>query len=189
MKDLYICRACRLVATPKIIAKGSSRIEIMLWCLFIIPGIIYSSWRHISKDKVCPACSSLAAIPINSVMGQKFFDEIHSNRNTRFVRRVLNYQQDDFIRVGHQSHEGLYQAREHWTLNVLNLSKIRFAGIFISLDFRFTRSRYYFNPNDRTRDSCDLFSVLRRPKTEYLVIRTMVIRLQAQNARSGTGST
>ena len=43
----------------------------------------------------------------------EFIKKIHSNRNTRFVRRLLNYQQDDFIRVGHQSHEGLYQAREH----------------------------------------------------------------------------
>lgn len=38
-------------------------------------------------------------------------------------------------------------------------------------------------------DSCDLFSVLRRLKTEYLVIRSMVIMLRAQNAGPGTGST
>jgi hypothetical protein len=38
-------------------------------------------------------------------------------------------------------------------------------------------------------DIWDLFSVLRRLKIEYLVIRSMVIRLQAQKAGPGTGST
>lgn len=112
MKDLYICRACWLVATPKIIAKGSYLIEIMLWCLFIIPGIFYSSWRHISKDKVCPACSSLAVVPINSSMGKKLFDEIPSKRNIRFIKRVLNYRTDDFIKVNHKGHEGQHQGRK-----------------------------------------------------------------------------
>jgi hypothetical protein len=93
--------------------KGSYLLEIILWCLCIVPGFFYSLWRHISKDKVCPACSSLAVIPINSVMGHRFFDEIHSNRNTRFVRRVLNYQQDDFIRIGYKRYEGQYQGREN----------------------------------------------------------------------------
>lgn len=113
MKDLYICRACWLVATPKIVAKGSSLIEIMLWCLFIIPGIFYSSWRHISKDNVCPACFSLAVVPINSLMGRKFFDEIPSKRNVRFIKRVLNYRPDDFIRAGHQNRGEQYQVREN----------------------------------------------------------------------------
>ena len=113
MKDLYICRACWLVATPKSITKGSSLIEVVLWGLFLIPGVLYSVWRFITKEKVCPVCSSLAVVPINSAMGQKFFNEIHSNRNTRFVKRVLKYQQDDFIRVDHQNHEGQYQVREH----------------------------------------------------------------------------
>jgi hypothetical protein len=99
MKDLYICRACRLVATPKSITKGPSLIEVLLWGLFLIPGILYSAWRFITKEKVCPVCSSLAVIPINSLMGQKIFNEIHSNRNTRFVKRVLNYQHYDFIKV------------------------------------------------------------------------------------------
>jgi hypothetical protein len=106
MKDLYICRACWLVATPKIITKGSALIEVMLWVLFLIPGIIYSVWRYITKDKVCPACSSLAVSPIDSFMGQKFFEDMSSRRNTTFVRKVLNYQQNDFIRVDQRNHEG-----------------------------------------------------------------------------------
>ena len=113
MKDLYICRACWLVATPRNITKGSSLIEVVLWGLFLIPGIIYSAWRFITKEKVCPICSSLSVVPINSEMGQKFFDDIHSNRNTGFVKKVLNYQHHDFIKVDHQIHEGQYQVREN----------------------------------------------------------------------------
>jgi hypothetical protein len=66
-----------------------------------------------TRDKVCPACSSLAVIPINSSMGQKLFHKIYSSRNAKFVKRPLKYQQDDFIRVGHQNHKEQYQAREH----------------------------------------------------------------------------
>ncbi len=94
--DLYICRACWLIATPKDATKGSFFIEIALWCLFIIPGIVYSVWKYITKEKVCPVCSSPAVISINSLMGRKF---INSKRNTRFINKVLNYKQDDFIKV------------------------------------------------------------------------------------------
>jgi hypothetical protein len=165
MKDLYICRTCWVIATPKNVIKGSFLIEIVLWCLFIIPGVLYSIWRFITKDKVCPVCSSLAVVPINSLMGRKLLCEpprgkskdingaaigvtqvhtqsheplrikgtyhslllplrhstgypakavhkISSKRNTRFINRVLNYQQDDFIKVDYKSQEGSYQDRE-----------------------------------------------------------------------------
>jgi len=85
MKDLYICRACWLVATPKIIAKGSSRIEIMLWCLFIIPGLIYTLWLLITREKVFPRCLSLAIIPVNSARGQQHFKGVNSIYNKRFI--------------------------------------------------------------------------------------------------------
>jgi hypothetical protein len=113
MKDLYICRACWLVATPKVVTQGSFLIEIMLWCSFILPGVLYSMWRSITKEKVCPVCSSLAVSPIDSLMGRKLFYEIHANskRNTRFVDKLLNYQQDDFIKVDHKRYEGQYQER------------------------------------------------------------------------------
>ena len=111
MEDLYICKSCWLVATPKVITKGSSLTEVLLWGLFVIPGIFYSSWRHISKDKVCPSCHSLALVPMNSIIGQKLFDEINSNRNTRFVRRLLSYKQDDLIRDRHQNHEIQYKVQ------------------------------------------------------------------------------
>ena len=113
MKDLYICKACLLIATPKCVAKGSSLIEAVLWCLFIIPGVFYSVWRFITREKVCPMCSSLAVIPINSFMGQKLFHEIYSNRNTQDRQRQAKHQQYDFIKVDHNGHEGQYQGREN----------------------------------------------------------------------------
>jgi hypothetical protein len=113
MKELYICKACWLVASPKIITKGSSLNEVLLWCLFIIPGILYSVWRFITKEKVCPECSSLAVVSIYSVMGQKFFDEIYSNRNTRFGKRLVNDPQYGFSKVDHEILEGQYQVREN----------------------------------------------------------------------------
>ena len=116
MKDLYICRACWLIATPKGVTKGSSLIEAVLWCLFIIPGVFYSVWRLITRERVCPLCSSLAVIPINSFMGQKLFNEINSNRNTQVRQSQSNCQRYDFVKEDHMGHEGQYQGRKNWTL-------------------------------------------------------------------------
>jgi hypothetical protein len=113
MKDLYICNACWLVATPRSIVKGSSLTEAFLWGLFLIPGILYSTWRFMTKEKVCPVCSSLAVIPINSVMGRKLLDRIYSNRSTTFVKRPLNYEYCNFIKEAHQKHEEHFQVRKN----------------------------------------------------------------------------
>lgn len=100
LKDLYVCKACWLIATPECTAKGSSLTEIVLWCLCIVPGVFYSVWRRGAREKACPVCSSHAVVPINSLKGRKFFREMYSNRNTRFVNKVLEYDHYDFIKAG-----------------------------------------------------------------------------------------
>jgi hypothetical protein len=93
-----------VISTPKYIIKGSHRLEIILWCLFIIPGIIYSWWRHITKERVCPDCSSMAFIPINSLMGRKFFEELYPDSEAKFVKKRLESQQYGFIIKDHKRH-------------------------------------------------------------------------------------
>jgi hypothetical protein len=53
-----ICPSCHYVGESKGIAKGSRKIEITLWCCFILPGMLYTMWRQ-SRDgqyQGCPQC-------------------------------------------------------------------------------------------------------------------------------------
>lgn len=66
-----ICKECG--HTGKLIKqhKGSFLIEIVLWCCFIIPGIIYSLWRSTNRFYQCPECLSQRVIPLNSPEAEK----------------------------------------------------------------------------------------------------------------------
>lgn len=50
------CPNCGFEGPAKQIVKGSFIVEVALWLLLIIPGIIYSLWRVTSKYDGCSAC-------------------------------------------------------------------------------------------------------------------------------------
>jgi hypothetical protein len=60
------CQRCGTVATPTRRTKGSFLIEVFLWLMLLIPGLIYSLWRLTSKAWVCPKCGSEDIIPLDS---------------------------------------------------------------------------------------------------------------------------
>lgn len=66
-----ICANCGTVGSTKTVTKGSILIEIILWLCLLVPGIIYSLWRHTTRTKVCRACGAAKLIPVNSPMGKK----------------------------------------------------------------------------------------------------------------------
>jgi hypothetical protein len=37
-----------------------------LWLAFILPGLVYSVWRHNKRHDACPKCGSAALIPADS---------------------------------------------------------------------------------------------------------------------------
>ncbi len=57
------CMTCGSDAVPNRHNKGSALIEVLLWLLFIIPGVIYSIWRRTSVPATCPVCSSASIVP------------------------------------------------------------------------------------------------------------------------------
>ncbi len=75
MANELICSACGTVGKPKTITKGSLLIEIFLWIMMIIPGVIYSIWRLTSRHKACRACDSQTLVPTNSPIGKKLLSE------------------------------------------------------------------------------------------------------------------
>lgn len=71
MSKELICSQCGYVGNTKSYTPGSIVIEILMYCMFIIPGLIYSFWRISSRKKVCGSCGSQNLIPQDSPMGRK----------------------------------------------------------------------------------------------------------------------
>lgn len=69
-----ICPACGTRGEPKTITRGSLRIEILLWLLLIVPGVIYSLWRLTTRAEGCPACGQIGMIPVATPRGQQLLD-------------------------------------------------------------------------------------------------------------------
>ena len=66
-----ICTACGSRGRTKSSTPGSIFIEILLWLMFIVPGLVYSIWRLTKRHKVCAACGSAALVPVSSPVGQR----------------------------------------------------------------------------------------------------------------------
>jgi hypothetical protein len=67
----FVCTQCEYIGNSKNAVKGNILLELILWLLFIVPGLIYSVWRLSSKSNVCPKCGSQNLVPLDSPKGQK----------------------------------------------------------------------------------------------------------------------
>jgi hypothetical protein len=74
MDGSYICQNCGRTCNPKTITKGSIAIEIILWLMLLLPGLIYSVWRHTSRYKGCSYCGSESLVPATSPHGRVILD-------------------------------------------------------------------------------------------------------------------
>jgi hypothetical protein len=72
----FICTTCKSVGNPKTTVKGSFVIELILWLCFLLPGLIYTTWRLTSKSHtVCPKCLNPTMIPLNTPYGKQIYNE------------------------------------------------------------------------------------------------------------------
>jgi|LGOV01.1.fsa_nt_gb hypothetical protein len=69
-----VCVNCGYQGKPKLYTKGSIFIEIIAWLMFLLPGVIYSLWRHASRYKGCPQCSAQNMVPSSSPVGRKLLN-------------------------------------------------------------------------------------------------------------------
>ena len=56
MKPRMLCTDCFRTAEPDTLLEGSDRVEMLGWCCFAIPGLLYCWWRHALRIKLCPFC-------------------------------------------------------------------------------------------------------------------------------------
>ena len=75
MSGELVCTACGHVGDSKTITKGHFALEIVLWLCFLVPGFIYSVWRHTSRYEACPACGNSKLLPKDTPMAQKFLKD------------------------------------------------------------------------------------------------------------------
>ena len=74
---MKVCTACGHLGTPKTHTEGSILIEIILWCTFLVPGLLYSLWRMTSGRKiVCEKCGNSTLVPKDSPMGRKILADL-----------------------------------------------------------------------------------------------------------------
>jgi hypothetical protein len=60
------CQDCGSFGGFRTLVKGSLSVEIVLWACFLVPGMIYSIWRLITAERVCPMCGSPNMIQVDS---------------------------------------------------------------------------------------------------------------------------
>jgi len=61
----YYCNACHNhSANAKM--KGNGWVELLLYLLYIAPGLIYSVWRRSGTRNICPVCTKDALVPAAS---------------------------------------------------------------------------------------------------------------------------
>jgi hypothetical protein len=65
-KAKLFCPACGTLAVPKQARRGSLGVEVVLWLLLLVPGLIYSVWRLSGDTNTCPACGARTLIPADS---------------------------------------------------------------------------------------------------------------------------
>jgi len=70
-KKEYICTNCYKVGIPVNKTPGSILIELVLWLCFLVPGLIYSIYRMVSKKHVCSFCGSNDIVPLDTPRGQE----------------------------------------------------------------------------------------------------------------------
>lgn len=64
MPALYRCNNCGYMGKPKTMIKGNFLFEIILWCMFLLPGAIYTMWRLTTRSKGCPKCGAPYMVPV-----------------------------------------------------------------------------------------------------------------------------
>jgi predicted RNA-binding Zn-ribbon protein involved in translation (DUF1610 family) len=72
----YICESCGHAGERKRKVRGSFAIELVLWCCFLLPGLIYTLWRQGNKHYVCPSCSG-NMILCDSPRGMQLVKQLH----------------------------------------------------------------------------------------------------------------
>lgn len=70
-RKLLYCKACGTVSARTVrVMPGSLLVELFLWAMLLLPGLVYSIWRHAASFQGCSNCKSRELIPADSPLAQ-----------------------------------------------------------------------------------------------------------------------
>lgn len=69
-----ICETCGATGAPVKVIKGNILVELVLWLLGCLPGLIYTIWRLTTKAVVCGGCGG-HMIPLGSPRGRELAEK------------------------------------------------------------------------------------------------------------------
>jgi hypothetical protein len=75
MPPELICATCGCRTAGQSVNKGSALIELILWCCFLVPGLLYTVWRRTSAPRICHACGAKTLVPLSTPVGKKLATE------------------------------------------------------------------------------------------------------------------
>ncbi|HXK52976.1 hypothetical protein H6802_02905 [Candidatus Nomurabacteria bacterium] len=67
----HICANCGFKGRPVKQTKGSFALELLLWIVFLIPGVAYTIWRMTTTQEVCPKCKTPNMLPLDTPKGRE----------------------------------------------------------------------------------------------------------------------
>ncbi len=75
---LMVCTTCGHCGPAATKTPGSFGVEVILWLLFLLPGMIYSIWRLLGRKQVCASCDSATLMLADSPVGRRMLREASS---------------------------------------------------------------------------------------------------------------
>jgi hypothetical protein len=70
-----VCTTCGHLGPTRMHTRGTIVLEILLWLLFLVPGLIYSLWRLSTRQRVCTACGGSALVPPDTPAGKRLVQD------------------------------------------------------------------------------------------------------------------
>jgi hypothetical protein len=74
-----ICESCGSIGTGKSLIKGNIGTEIVLWLLFLVPGVCYSVWRLTTRRHGCRECGG-NMLRVGTPRGLQLWSQYHGTR-------------------------------------------------------------------------------------------------------------
>lgn len=66
-----VCTTCGHHGPTRRETRGSIWLEVVLWLLLIVPGLVYSVWRMTTRRQVCAACGATTLVPADTPTGRR----------------------------------------------------------------------------------------------------------------------
>lgn len=67
-----LCLTCGHIDKPSTENPGHFLIELVLWFCLLVPGLVYSIWRHVAAYPSCGNCGGRALCPLDSPQAKRF---------------------------------------------------------------------------------------------------------------------